>query len=208
MTRRLGVLVFKPLSLVLVLMMGLCSSPTSLAAEARETVETLHAALLEAMKGGSSLGFEARREQLSPVLEAVFDFRTIARLVTGRHWAGMSEAQRTEFIGVFSQLSAATYAENFDEFGGEKFETLASEPKKNAEVVRTVILSPDGDEVSLNYLLAKHGEEWRIVNVIAEGVSDISLKRTEYAAVIGQDGVDGLIAKLRAKVASYGSKHP
>lgn len=208
MTRRLGVLVFKPFSLVLLMLAGLCSSPASLASEARETVETLHAALLEAMKGGSSLGFEGRREQLSPVLEAVFDFRTISRLVTGRHWAGMSEAQQTEFIGVFSQLSAATYAENFDEFGGEKFETRASEPKKNAEVVRTVILSPDGDEVSLNYLLARHGEEWRIVNVIAEGVSDISLKRTEYAAVMGQDGVDGLIAKLRAKVASYGSKTP
>jgi phospholipid transport system substrate-binding protein len=186
----------------------LVSAPIAFASEARQTVEILHAALLESMKGGAQLGFEGRREQLAPVLDEVFDFRTISRLVTGRHWAGMSETQQGEFVGVFAQLSASTYAENFDEFGGQKFETRTSEKKKNAEVVRTVLLSPDGDEVSLNYLLARHGEEWRIVNVIAEGVSDISLKRTEYAAVIGQEGVGGLIAKLRAKVASYGSKAP
>lgn len=199
---------FKPLSLVLILLAGMVAAPITVAAEARETVETLHAALLEAMKGGTELGFEGRRKQLAPVLGAVFDFQTIARLVTGRHWAGMTDVQKKEFVDVFAQLSAATYAENFDEFGGEQFETRSSEKKRNAEVVRTVLLSPDGDEVSLNYLLARHGEEWRIVNVIAEGVSDISLKRTEYAAVIGQEGVGGLIAKLGAKVASYGSNSP
>lgn len=198
---------FKSLSLTL-LLLNLAFASAAPAAEAPATVETLHAALLAAMKGGAQLGFEGRRRQLTPVLDAVFDFRTISRLVTGRHWAGMSEAQQEEFVGVFAQLSASTYAENFDEFGGEKFETRAAERKKNAEVVRTVLLSPDGDEVSLNYLLARQGEEWRIVNVIAEGVSDISLKRTEYAAVIGQEGVGGLIAKLRGKVASYGSKAP
>jgi len=199
---------FKLLSLTLALLVTLVCAPLARAAEARQTVEILHAALLEAMKGGAELGYEGRRKQLAPVLNEVFDFQTISRLVTGRHWAGMSEAQREEFVDVFAQLSAATYAENFDAFGGEKFETRASEKKKNAEVVRTVLLAPDGDEVSLNYLLAEQGEAWRIVNVIAEGVSDISLKRTEYAAVIGREGVGGLIAKLRAKVASYESKKP
>lgn len=193
-------------SSLLVLLFALCVCPASFAADARGTVETLHAALLEAMKGGAQLGFEGRRKQLAPVLNQVFDFKTISRLVSGRHWSGMSETQKNDFVEVFAQLSAATYADNFDEFGGERFETRASEQKKNAEVVRTVLLATDGDEVSLNYLLAKSGTEWRIVNVIAEGVSDISLKRTEYAAVIAQEGVDGLIAKLRAKVASYSSK--
>jgi len=73
--------------------------------------------------------------------------------------------------------------------------------------VRTVIIDSDGDETSLDYLLTRERGEWRIVNVVAAGVSDISLKRSEYATVIGQEGIEGLIAKLKAKVASYGHKN-
>ena len=192
----------------LVLLMGLGLPPTTPAAEdAAVAVETLHAALLEAMKGGTQLGFDGRKDQLMPVLEATFDFDTIARLVTGRHWGDMNEAQRKAFVEVFSALSAATYAENFDSFGGERFETRSTRSKGKAEIVRTVIIASDGDETSLDYLLTRERGEWRIVNVVADGVSDISLKRSEYGTVIGQEGIEGLIAKLKAKVASYGDKN-
>jgi phospholipid transport system substrate-binding protein len=166
------------------------------------TVEMLHAALLEAMQKGPALGFDGRAALLAPVLGEVFDFETIARVVTGRHWATLAADKRREFIDVFARLSTATYAENFKAHAGEKFETRGSESRKNAELVRTVLVKTDGKEISLNYLLAEDGV-WRIVNVIAEGVSDLSLKRAEYTAVIGSDGIDGLIAKLNAKVASY-----
>ena len=88
--------------------------------------------------------------------------------------------------------------------GGEHFETRAAEDKKNSLFVKTVLIGADGKEVPLNYLLAKSDTGWRIINVVAEGVSDLSLKRAEYTAVIGSSGIDALIAKLKVKVASYG----
>jgi len=51
--------------------------------------------------------------------------------------------------------------------------------------------------------VTQSAEHWGIVNVIAQGVSDLALKRTEYDAVISAQGIDPLIAKLDAKVASY-----
>lgn len=167
------------------------------------TVEKLHATLLEAMQQGPSLGYAGRVALLQPVLGDVFDFETIARVVTGRHWAGLPADKRREFIDVFARLSTATYAENFKSHGGEKFLTRGTDARKAAQLVRTALVKTDGKEVSLNYLLAENAGVWRIVNVIAEGVSDLSLKRAEYTAVIGSDGIDGLIAKLNAKVASY-----
>lgn len=192
----------------LAFLMSLSLAPLTFAAEeASAKVDILHAALLEAMKGGAQLGFAGRRDQLVPVLQSTFDFDTISRLVTGRHWGEMDDAERKAFVEVFSALSAATYAENFDNFGGQRFETRSTRSKGKAEIVRTVIISRDGDETSLDYLLTQERGEWRIVNVVADGVSDISLKRSEYAAVIGQEGIAGLIAKLKAKVASYGDKN-
>jgi len=57
--------------------------------------------------------------------------------------------------------------------------------------------------VSLNYVLTRNNDDYRIVNVVAEGVSDLGLKRSEYDGIIASEGVDSLVAKLKAKVASY-----
>ncbi|MGD9602120.1 MAG: ABC transporter substrate-binding protein [Gammaproteobacteria bacterium] len=169
-----------------------------------DTVERLHATLLDTMQQADTLGYPGRVAKLSPELQELFDFPTIARLVTGRHWPKIPDASKEKFIDVFARLSAATYADNFKSFGGERFETRSTEDKKSAQLVKTALVKPDGKEVSLNYLLARKDDLWRIVNVVADGVSDLSLKRAEYTAVIGSEGIDALIAKLEAKVASYG----
>ena len=188
------------------LLLSLCllgASGLATAAEATAVVDTLHSALLETMKNATTLGFKGRMEKLGPVLDSTFDFPSIAKVVTGRHWQSLPEDKRQAFIKAFRDLSVATYAENFSGFGGESFETLGHEQKKNSELVRTNIVTRDAKRVSLNYVLTKNGEEWHIVNVVAEGVSDLALKRSEYDGIIGAEGIDSLVAKLNGKVASY-----
>lgn len=183
-------------------------SGAALAGAPSSVVETLHATLLGLMKDADSLGFTGRVEKVAPVLHETFDFQTIGRVVTGRYWKGLAADKRETFVGTFARLSAATYADNFDGYGGEAFKTLSEEVKKGAALVKTQIVKTDGKTVSLNYVLNQRGEDWRIVNVIAEGVSDLALKRSEYGAVIAQEGIDSLIAKLNAKIASYAAAKP
>ncbi len=67
-------------------------------------------------------------------------------------------------------------------------------------IVRTELVKEDGERIPLNYMLRKSNGEWRIVNVVAQGVSDLSLKRAEYTAVIDSEGFDSLVTRLRGKV--------
>ena len=53
----------------------------------------------------------------------------------------------------------------------------------------------------LNYLLRQTNGQWRIMNVVAQGVSDLSLKRADYTAVIKTEGFDSLINRLEKKIA-------
>lgn len=187
----------------------LCTLPgATLAGEPSAVVETLHDGLLGLMKQADELGYGGRVETIAPVLDKTFDFPTIGRVVTGRYWKGLSQDKRDSFVETFGRLSAATYAENFDGYGGEVFKTLSEEIKKGAALVKTQIVKTNGETVSLNYVLNKRDDGWRIVNVIAEGVSDLALKRAEYGAVIAQEGIDSLIAKLNAKIASYAAAKP
>ncbi|HMM74668.1 MAG TPA: ABC transporter substrate-binding protein [Gammaproteobacteria bacterium] len=166
-------------------------------------VEKLHGTLLTMMKDAATLGYEGRVNMVAPVLDGTFDFETIGRVVTGRYWKDFIADTRDRFVATFARLSAATYADNFDGYAGETFETLSEEVKKGAALVKTRIVKRDGKPVSLNYVLNQRDGEWRIVNVIADGVSDLALKRSEYGAVIAKEGIDALIAKLNAKIASY-----
>ena len=155
------------------------------------------------MTNADTLGFTGRVETLDPVLAETFDFRTISRIVTGKHWKAIDDDQRAEFIAVFAELSAATYASNFNGFSGETFETVSVEEKRGNIVVKTAIIKADGDRVTLTYVLRDNDGLWRIVNVIADGVSDLSLKRADYTAVIKSEGFNSLVTKLSDKITNY-----
>ena len=175
-------------------------TPTAQAASPAAVVERLHAALLESMRGGEALGHAGRAALLDEVITQTFDFPTIARIVTGNAWKDASEAQRSAFIDVFRRLSIATYATNFSSFDGERFVTGASKESRNARIVETELVKADGEAIPLNYMLHEHNDHWLVVNVVAKGVSDLSLKRAEYTAVIQDEGLDVLIARLEEKV--------
>ena len=178
------------------------------ASAAAKPVDALHTALLAAMKqGGKQAGYKARYSALEPVITNSFDFPTIAKLVLGRNWAGLKPEQQKKFIETFSKLSVATYASRFDSYSGERFESLG-ETKQNGNnmLVNTQLVRTNDQPVSLNYLVSI-GQDGtaRILNVVADGVSDISLKRSEYGSIISSDGFDALIEKLNAKIAQYES---
>ena len=170
-----------------------------------DTVEKLHASLLEVMQKANELGFSGRVEKLYPVLDETFDFATIARIVTGQHWKKLDVEKQQRFVDTFSRLSAATYASNFSGFSGEQFKTLKVDEKRGRYIVRTVIVKGDGEEVSLDYVVSDNDGMLQIVNVIAEGVSDLSLKRADYTAVIDSEGFDSLLSKLDQKIAQFGN---
>lgn len=193
------------LAFLLLILYGHTASGTNHTDAGKSVIESLHATLLEVMSTADELGYPGRVDKLGPALRDTFDFNTIARIVTGKHWKAVSEAQQERFIDVFSQLSAATYASNFDGYSGERFETLSVEEPRGNLLVKSIIVKSDGERVTLDYVLRESDGVWRIVNVIADGVSDLSLKRAEYTAVIKNEDFDSLIARLSDKVTHYGS---
>ena len=187
------------LATTLLLISNLVSALDDSAAKA--VVEKLHESLLMAMNGGAQLGLQGREEMLAPVIESSFDFESICRIVTGRYWKSASDEQKARFTSTFKKLSVATYASNFSSFSGEKFQTEGSEADHEALIVRTTLRPAQGEPVTLNYLLRQSNEHWRIMNVVAQGVSDLSLKRADYTAVIKTEGFDSLINRLEKKSA-------
>lgn len=156
-------------------------------------VERLHGALIEVMKNAKALGYEGRYRKLDPVIMEVFDFPYIARVVLGPAWETLDDSQRSAFTDAFARLSVSTYAHEFDGYNGQVFETVAAEDAPRGDrFVRTRLKRLKGDPVSLDYQLHRNGQ-WRIVNVVARGVSDLALKRGQYRKLFEEKGFDGVM---------------
>ena len=174
------------------------------------TVDNLHAALLDIMQNAESLGFAGRRDRIAPVVRESLDLPFIARFSLGRHWKGLGAEQQDSFTQVFSRWTVAHYAARFNGYTSEQFKTISSAPaRRGRELVRTVLEVNDdpADNVKLDYLLHDRDGKWRIVNVIANGVSDLSLKRADYGALIKTQGLDSLVVKLEGQISDLEGRY-
>lgn len=175
---------------------------TAMAAAPRQEIERLNTALLTAMKQAKKLGYAGRYRILAPEIERVYDFPAIAALVLGSDWAGLSAAQQAEFIATLRDYTIATYAARFDGYAGERFAIKSVEPMQpSAIAVYSTLTEADGKIHSLDYLLQPADGEWRVVNVVADGVSDLALKRAEFTHLLELKGYPGLIAGLKSYIA-------
>lgn len=193
---------FLRLLIALVIVVGL-SAPQRLGAAEPPTaiVETLHEALLSLMRDAAGLSVEQRYARIAPPLEKTYDFQTMTRLAVGTAWTEASAEQRAALTDAFSRLSIATYAKRFSGYSGERFETLGEKDgPRGTRLVETRLVRPADPAVPLTYVLQKQEQGFRIIDVILQGsISELAVRRSEYAQVLRQGGVEALTKLLDSK---------
>lgn len=166
-----------------------------------KTVNSLQDSLLKGMQGGKKLGFQGRFKLLAPIVERSHDLDFIAKTILGKYWTKLNREQQQIFISHFHKLSISTYAGWFKEYDGEHFKIIDQKtmPRKHV-LVRSQLIQSNGDTVSFNYLLRQDKKDWRIINILADGVSDLALKRVEYRSILEQKDFKVFIDMLKKKI--------
>ncbi|MDQ7000385.1 MAG: ABC transporter substrate-binding protein [Mariprofundus sp.] len=160
--------------------------------------------LLSMMRDADGLRLKGRFEKLEPEVKQSHDLPDIARLTIGRYWRSLDKQQQGRFIDTFTRLVVATYAHQFDSYNGETFKRKSARSLKRGRfLVRTELVKSNGKSVHLDYVLHFRKGRWSIINIIADGVSDLALKRVEYSHVLARDGFNVLISMLERKIAQY-----
>jgi len=165
-----------------------------------DTVQGLYDALLATMKNGRTLGQSGRFTQLEPVIRRSFDIPAMARLSVGPAWALLSEAQRQQVTDSFARYISAIYADRFDSYAGQKLQVTGEEPAAAGVMVRSQIIKANGEPVKIDYLMRRNGAGWLISDIYLDGaISEVATRRSEFAAILKNEGADGLIAALNRK---------
>ena len=165
-----------------------------------DTVQGLYDALLSTMKNGRTLGQSWRFTQLEPVIRRTFDIPAMARLSVGPSWASLTEAQRQQVMESFGRYISAIYADRFDSYAGQKLQVTGEQPNPAGVMVRSQIVKANGEPVKVDYMMRRNGEGWLISDVYLDGaISEVATRRSEFAAILKTDGIDGLVAALNRK---------
>ena len=161
--------------------------------EPTEVVNAFHDALIRAMRASS---YEERLAIVTPAIDACFQVHTISRISLGRHWNTLSEDQQDSFRSQVAQLIASTYSSRFNNYNGQVFDITGVRDLKRQRKRVESVLTTRSKTVSLDYRLQWSEGEWRIYDIVANGVSDLSLKRSGYTALFKSGGFDAVMAEI------------
>lgn len=162
-------------------------------------VQSLQEALLGSMKAGAGEDVAARYRKLAPVVERVFDLRAMTAFAVGPAWPKFSADEQEAAIAAFARLTIASYANNFKTFDGERFEIGPDVVTRGADkVVQTQLFSAHAAPVSLNYRMRESSGSWKIIDIYYGAVSQLTIRRSDFAAPIASGGAHGLIDHMNS----------
>jgi phospholipid transport system substrate-binding protein len=149
----------------------------------------------------NSLTTEQKRDQIEQIAYQSMDFETLSKLVLARNWPKFSPAQQAEFVQQFKRHLSVTYGRNIESYNNETVKILGERPETQGDVtVLTKILRGGGGaDVVVDYRLRQRDGQWKIIDVIVEGVSLVSNFRSQFQGIVANGGPDHLLALLKEK---------
>lgn len=141
----------------------------------------------------------ARRSAMEVIIDERFDFRAMSQRTLATNWKKASDAEKQEFTDLFSQLIQSSYVGKLEAYTNETVEYVAEKVKGRKALVETLIKTASAD-IPLNYKMYSKDGNWLVYDVIIEGVSLISNYRSSYQTIVKNEGFDGLMAKMKAKI--------
>ncbi|NJD07930.1 MAG: ABC transporter substrate-binding protein [Methylococcaceae bacterium] len=139
------------------------------------------------------------------VIDPHVDFERVSMLILGKYWKTASPEQKQKFKKEFRTLLVRTYTTAFTEYANWTIRYLPMKlaATDNKTVVRTEILQAGTQPVAVNYRMINDKGDWKVIDVLIEGISLIQNYRTSFTNEVARTGsLDQLIGELQQRNSS------
>jgi phospholipid transport system substrate-binding protein len=138
---------------------------------------------------------------VSTEFDQMFDRDYAARLVLGVHGRGASDADVKLFADALADNLMARYGSSLLDFNTKlKVRVKSETPLRGGAVVKvsSEMLRQGGAPIPVDYLLRKTGSQWKVFDVMVEGVSFVQTFRSQFDTALKQKPIRQVAADLRA----------
>ena len=129
-----------------------------------------------------------------------FDIPLMARFALGRHWKRADANLRTAYVDAFTKFLQHSYASKIAGAKVASFDVISARRAGKRDVmVQSRIAQGNGQVLKLVWRMRQRNGQYRVIDVVAEGISLALTKRQEFAAILKANGgkVAPLIDRLR-----------
>ncbi|MFW6108295.1 MAG: MlaC/ttg2D family ABC transporter substrate-binding protein [bacterium] len=141
-----------------------------------------------------------RRAKIIDIVNGRFQWPEMARRSLGRHWRGLSEAQRQQFIPLFSELIRRTYLARVEGYEGEEVRYVRERVDGRYARVHIAIVTTKRKTIPVVYSLKRFDGRWLVYDFQIEGVRIVNNYRRQFDNILARGSFEELIDKLEAKL--------
>ncbi len=173
-----------------------------------QIVRSANQTIAELLRKQAPAGSEAESRLSAQVvdrLRSFLDIDALGREALRDHWNSIDRSKRDEFVKVLRQLIEKNYVRglraNLDYqvvYLGEKREgpLLLVSTKVNAERRGRPYT------IAIDYVLRMENGQWRAFDIVTDGIGLVDNYRAQFNKIIAKEGIDGLVARMKKKLAS------
>ena len=143
----------------------------------------------------------ALRQFVSGEFDSMFDRDYAARQVLGRHGRGASDAEIKQFADALADNLMQRYGSSLLNFNTKLRVRVKSEtplPRGLGVKVSSEMLRSDGDAIPVDYLMRQSGGQWKVFDVMVEGVSFVQTFRQQFDAELQNKSIAQVATELRS----------
>jgi phospholipid transport system substrate-binding protein len=131
------------------------------------------------------------------------DHKFAAFKVLGKQFRSVPKHKISEYVGEFKQYLISNFAVALASYGGQKlvFEPIKDTKNKKSMTVKAIIRQAGRPDINISFKLrkAKNTQQWKTYDLVAEGISLLSSKQSEFASIIRQQGIQAVIDVMKNK---------
>jgi phospholipid transport system substrate-binding protein len=145
-------------------------------------------------------GKKVKEQKIIDAAEKLFDFVELSKRTLGLNWNKFTPEQRKEFVDLYKTILKDAYIDKLTAYTDEKINYTKEVPLSETTVEVQSIVTTKKAEVPIYYRVIKRDKEWKVFDVVIEGVSLISNYRTQFREILGNNPPATLLDTLRKKV--------
>ena len=158
--------------------------------------------LLNECESGQAPSLRQRKDEILNIVTEYFNFDEMAKRALGRPWKDQTPDKRQEFVKLFKQLLFNTYINRLENYKCSKERVFYDSEKLEGDyaLVKTHIVYQGHNNVEIAYRLHRDVGEWKVYDVVVEGISIVENYRSQFASILTNESFDSLLNRVRQKI--------
>jgi phospholipid transport system substrate-binding protein len=175
----------------------------SFAGEPLDTVKANVNSVLDLLRDPKLKGDAGRKmkeQKIEAAADKLFDWVELSKRTLGLNWNKFTTDQRREFVELYKAILKDAYVDKITSYTDEKVNFTKEVPlSENTFEVQSTVVSKRA-EVPIYYRVIKRENDWKVYDVVIEGVSLITNYRSQFREILANNPPESLLDTLRKKV--------